>query len=188
MAGDDLPCILRMGINYQSVHDLLPTSIVASHKFSNMFFRPAYPRKCSIKRGGSCERPGLWFHFSMILIAAGAKLSEVIDKEVYFRGHAIECRINAEHPERFTPSAGKITAFNMPGGTGIRVDTAAYAEGVIPPYYDSLVAKLMAETCDGLYCAGLKYENSCRKSSCGGMFTKRMPIFNVSRSPMRQSS
>ncbi len=81
---------------------------------------------------------------SQILIAAGAKLSEVINQEVYFRGHAIECRINAEHPERFTPSAGKITAFNMPGGTGVRVDTAAYAEGVIPPYYDSLIAKLCA--------------------------------------------
>ena len=60
-----------------------------------------------------------------------------------FRGHAIECRINAEHPENFTPSAGKITVFNIPGGTGVRVDTAAYAEGVIPPYYDSLIAKLM---------------------------------------------
>jgi acetyl-CoA carboxylase, biotin carboxylase subunit len=81
---------------------------------------------------------------SQIQIAAGAKLNEVINQDVYFRGHAIECRINAEHPERFTPSAGKITAFNMPGGTGIRVDTAAYAEGVIPPYYDSLIAKLCA--------------------------------------------
>ena len=82
---------------------------------------------------------------SQILIAAGGKLSEIItDHPVYFRGHAIECRINAEHPERFTPSAGKITAFNVPGGTGIRVDTAAYAEGVIPPYYDSLIAKLCA--------------------------------------------
>ena len=81
---------------------------------------------------------------SQILIAAGARLNEVINQEVYFRGHAIECRINAEHPEKFTPSAGKITAFNMPGGTGIRVDTAAYAEGVIPPYYDSLIAKLVA--------------------------------------------
>ena len=79
---------------------------------------------------------------SQIMIAAGAKLSEIIKEPVYFRGHAIECRINAEHPERFTPSAGKITVFNMPGGTGIRVDTAAYAEGVIPPYYDSLIAKL----------------------------------------------
>ncbi len=81
---------------------------------------------------------------SQIQIAAGAKLSEIITQPVYFRGHAIECRINAEHPEKFTPSAGKITVFNMPGGTGIRVDTAAYAESVVPPYYDSLIAKLCA--------------------------------------------
>jgi len=81
---------------------------------------------------------------SQIMIAAGEKLSSIITQPVYFRGHAIECRINAEHPERFTPSAGKITVFNTPGGTGIRVDTAAYAEGVIPPYYDSLIAKLVA--------------------------------------------
>ncbi|MGB7554530.1 MAG: acetyl-CoA carboxylase biotin carboxylase subunit [Candidatus Korobacteraceae bacterium] len=80
---------------------------------------------------------------SQILIAAGEKLSSIITSPVVFRGHAIECRINAEHPERFTPSAGKITAFNTPGGTGVRVDTAAYAEGVIPPYYDSLIAKLV---------------------------------------------
>jgi acetyl-CoA carboxylase, biotin carboxylase subunit len=81
---------------------------------------------------------------SQIRIAAGERLEDVILHNVYFRGHAIECRINAEHPEKFTPSAGKITAFNLPGGTGIRVDTAAYAEGVIPPYYDSLIAKLCA--------------------------------------------
>ena len=81
---------------------------------------------------------------SQILIAAGEKLSSVLTEPVCFRGHAIECRINAEHPERFTPSAGKITALNIPGGTGIRVDTAAYTEGVIPPYYDSLIAKLVA--------------------------------------------
>jgi len=81
---------------------------------------------------------------SQIMIAAGARMDEVINHPVQFRGHAIECRINAEHPERFTPSAGKITVFNLPGGTGIRVDTAAYAEGVIPPYYDSLIAKLNA--------------------------------------------
>jgi acetyl-CoA carboxylase biotin carboxylase subunit len=80
---------------------------------------------------------------SQILIAAGEKLSSVITQKVVSRGHAIECRINAEHPERFTPSAGKITVFNTPGGTGVRVDTAAYAEGVIPPYYDSLIAKLV---------------------------------------------
>jgi len=80
---------------------------------------------------------------SQILIAAGEKLSSIITAPVQSRGHAIECRINAEHPERFTPSAGKITAVNLPGGTGVRVDTAAYAEGIIPPYYDSLIAKLI---------------------------------------------
>ncbi len=56
----------------------------------------------------------------------------------------MECRINAEHPETFTPSPGRITALNLPGGVGIRVDTAVYHDGVIPPYYDSLVAKLIA--------------------------------------------
>jgi acetyl-CoA carboxylase biotin carboxylase subunit len=80
---------------------------------------------------------------SQILIAAGGKLEEVLHGPILHRGHAIECRINAEHPEKFTPSAGKITAFHPPGGTGVRLDTAAYAEGVIPPYYDSLIAKLV---------------------------------------------
>ena len=80
---------------------------------------------------------------SQILIAAGEKLENVLHGPVVHRGHAIECRINAEHPEKFTPSAGKITAFHPPGGTGVRLDTAAYAEGVIPPYYDSLIAKLV---------------------------------------------
>ena len=80
---------------------------------------------------------------SQIMIAAGAAMSDVLQGPIVHRGHAIECRINAEHPEKFTPSAGKITSFNPPGGTGVRVDTAAYAEGVIPPYYDSLIAKLI---------------------------------------------
>ncbi len=80
---------------------------------------------------------------SQIMIAADARLSDVLRDPVVPRGHAIECRINAEHPEKFTPSAGKITVFNPPGGTGVRIDTAAYAEGVIPPYYDSLIAKLI---------------------------------------------
>jgi len=80
---------------------------------------------------------------SQIMIAAGAPMSDVLQGPIVHRGHAIECRINAEHPEKFTPSAGKITAFHPPGGTGVRVDTAAYTEGVIPPYYDSLIAKLI---------------------------------------------
>jgi acetyl-CoA carboxylase biotin carboxylase subunit len=82
---------------------------------------------------------------SQILLAAGQKMDEIIPKigRKGQRGHAIECRINAEHPEKFTPSAGKIKTFHVPGGLGVRVDTAAYAEGVIPPYYDSLIAKLI---------------------------------------------
>jgi len=83
---------------------------------------------------------------SQILLATGAKITEIIPKvdRTGQRGHAIECRINAEHPEKFTPSAGKIKTFHIPGGLGVRVDTAAYAEGVIPPYYDSLIAKLIS--------------------------------------------
>src|SRR5580698_8507659 len=72
-----------------------------------------------------------------------AQLRDILPPKIEMRGHAIECRINAEHPKKFTPSAGKITAFNVPGGNGIRVDTAQYAEGVVPPYYDSLIAKLI---------------------------------------------
>ena len=80
---------------------------------------------------------------AQILIASGEKLSSIVPPQIEHSGHVIECRINAEHPEKFTPSAGKITAFHTPGGTGVRVDTAAYAEAIIPPYYDSLIAKLI---------------------------------------------
>jgi acetyl-CoA carboxylase biotin carboxylase subunit len=80
---------------------------------------------------------------SQILLAAGERMADILHGPILHRGHAIECRINAEHPEKFTPSAGKITTFNPPGGTGVRIDTAAYTEGVIPPYYDSLIAKLI---------------------------------------------
>jgi acetyl-CoA carboxylase biotin carboxylase subunit len=81
-------------------------------------------------------------------IAAGERLESILPANLEIRGHAIECRINAEHPQKFTPSAGKITAFNVPGGNGVRVDTAQYAEGVVPPYYDSLIAKLIVHGVD----------------------------------------
>jgi acetyl-CoA carboxylase biotin carboxylase subunit len=77
-----------------------------------------------------------------ILIASGERLPHTQD-DVMFRGHALECRINAEDPVTHRPSPGKITTWHSPGGPGVRVDTAAYAEYVIPPFYDSLIAKLI---------------------------------------------
>ena len=80
---------------------------------------------------------------AQIRIAAGEPLENILPEAPCVRGHAIECRINAEHPQTFAPSPGRITALNLPGGIGVRVDTAAYTDGVIPPYYDSLIAKLI---------------------------------------------
>ncbi len=78
-----------------------------------------------------------------IRLAAGDKIDEVI-KDFKLRGHAIECRINAENPEvNFRPCPGKIESFHTPGGPGVRVDTHAYAHYVIPPFYDSLIAKII---------------------------------------------
>ncbi len=85
---------------------------------------------------------------AQLRIASGERLDAILPPKLEMRGHAIECRINAEHPQKFTPSAGKITAFNVPGGNGVRVDTAQYAEGVVPPYYDSLIAKLITHGVD----------------------------------------
>jgi acetyl-CoA carboxylase biotin carboxylase subunit len=85
---------------------------------------------------------------AQLRIASGETLADILPPNIELRGHAIECRINAEHPVKFTPSAGKITAFNVPGGNGVRVDTAQYAEGVVPPYYDSLIAKLITHGVD----------------------------------------
>src|ERR1035438_4963925 len=80
---------------------------------------------------------------AQIQIAAGESLKQIIPNGFSLSGHAIECRINAEHPETFAPSPGRITGLNLPGGIGVRVDTAAYTDSGIPPYYDSLVAKLI---------------------------------------------
>jgi acetyl-CoA carboxylase biotin carboxylase subunit len=85
---------------------------------------------------------------AQLRIASGERLEAILPARLEIRGHAIECRINAEHPVKFTPSAGQITVFNVPGGNGVRVDTAQYAEGVVPPYYDSLIAKLITHGCD----------------------------------------
>jgi acetyl-CoA carboxylase, biotin carboxylase subunit len=77
-----------------------------------------------------------------IRIAAGAALGYG-QSDIMFTGHAIECRINAEDPSTFMPTPGRVTAFHAPGGLGVRVDSALYAGYFVPPYYDSLVAKLI---------------------------------------------
>ena len=79
---------------------------------------------------------------AQIRVAAGEPLGRTQD-EILFFGHAIECRINAEDPDTFTPSPGRITTFNLPTGPGVRIDTAAYAGYFVPPYYDSMIAKLI---------------------------------------------
>lgn len=79
---------------------------------------------------------------NQIRVARGEELGYTQD-DLTMVGHSIECRINAEDPVKFTPSPGKITAFNLPGGPGVRVDTAVYPGYVVPPYYDSMIAKLI---------------------------------------------
>lgn len=76
-------------------------------------------------------------------IAAGEELS-IQQEDILLEGHAIECRINAEHPETFMPSPGKVSLFHSPGGNGIRVDSHLYSGYTVPPHYDSLIAKLIS--------------------------------------------
>ena len=76
-------------------------------------------------------------------IAAGEPLS-LTQSDVHVRGHAVECRINAEDPERFLPSPGPVTLYHPPGGPGIRVDSHVYSGYRVPPYYDSLIGKLVS--------------------------------------------
>tara|TARA_Y100001936_G_scaffold253214_1_gene316547 strand:+ start:1487 stop:2815 length:1329 start_codon:yes stop_codon:yes gene_type:complete len=77
-----------------------------------------------------------------ILAAAGEKLS-ITQNDIFMKGHSIECRINAEHPESFIPSPGKITQYHQPGGLGVRVDSAVYQGYSVPPHYDSMIGKLI---------------------------------------------
>jgi acetyl-CoA carboxylase biotin carboxylase subunit len=77
-----------------------------------------------------------------ILAAAGEKLT-ISQEDIKLTGHAIECRINAEHPESFIPSPGKITQYHQPGGLGVRVDSAVYQGYSVPPHYDSMIGKLI---------------------------------------------
>ena len=85
---------------------------------------------------------GIDLVIEQLRVAAGAPLT-LKQEDLRFEGHAIECRINAENPETFTPSPGRLTYFHPPGGLGVRVDSGVYAGYSIPPYYDSLIGKLI---------------------------------------------
>jgi acetyl-CoA carboxylase biotin carboxylase subunit len=107
----------------------------------NIFFIEANTR-LQVEHGVTELVTGLDIVKLQIQIAAGHKLP-FKQSDIVIRGHAMECRINAEHPETFCPSPGQIHAFSVGGGPGVRVDTFAHSECTVSPYYDSLVAKLM---------------------------------------------
>jgi len=109
-----------------------------------------------------------------IRIAAGLPLS-FKQSEVLFEGHAIECRINAENPRTFTPSPGLVTDFHAPGGLGVRLDSAIYAGYAIPPYYDSLVGKLIVHGRDREEC--LARLNRCLNEMVVGGVETTIPLF-----------
>ena len=111
-------------------------------KNKNFYFMEMNTR-IQVEHGITEERTGIDIVKEQIRISAGEKL-KIKQKDVEFRGHVIECRINAENPAlNFRPSPGQITALHIPGGPGIRVDSSAYQGYTIPPYYDSMIAKLI---------------------------------------------
>ncbi len=109
-----------------------------------------------------------------IRVAAGMPLS-FTQEDVVMKGHAIECRINAEHPETFTPSPGTITDFHPPGGLGVRIDSAVYSGYKIPPYYDSMIGKLIVYGSDREECLA-RLRRSLREFVVGGVHTT-IPLF-----------
>ena len=112
-------------------------------KNKNFYFMEMNTR-IQVEHGITEERTGIDIVKEQIRIAAGEKL-KLKQKDVEFRGHVIECRINAENPEKnFRPCPGKITGLILPGGNGIRVDTFVYEGYTIPPNYDSMIAKIIA--------------------------------------------
>lgn len=112
-------------------------------KDKNFYFMEMNTR-IQVEHGITEERTGIDIVKEQIRIAAGEKI-KIKQKDVVFNGHVIECRINAENPDKnFRPCPGKITGLILPGGNGIRVDTFVYDGYTIPPNYDSMIAKIIA--------------------------------------------
>ena len=109
---------------------------------NNLYFIEANTR-LQVEHGVTELITGIDIVKEQIRVAAGEPLS-FSQEDVRITGHALECRVNAENPETFAPSPGRVEAFNLPGGPGIRVDTFVHAEATVSPHYDSLIAKVMA--------------------------------------------
>ncbi|MDH5510776.1 MAG: acetyl-CoA carboxylase biotin carboxylase subunit [Nitrospinota bacterium] len=132
---------LAKNINYESLGTLEFLSDGANYYFIEMNTR------IQVEHTVTEAITGLDLVKEQIRIATGEKL-RFKQEDVRFHGHSIECRVNAEDPFKFTPSPGTITGLNIPGGPGVRVDTALYNDAVIQPYYESLVAKLIVHGID----------------------------------------
>lgn len=127
-------------------------------------------------------RTGIDIVKEQIKIAAGEKL-KFKQKDIIFKGHSIECRINAENPSKnFIPCPGKITGLNLPGGNGVRVDSAIYDGYTIPPYYDSMIAKIIVfgNTRNE---AIAKMKRALEELVIDGIETNRDFLFDIIRNP-----
>ena len=128
------------------------------------------------------ERTGIDIVKEQIKIAAGEKL-KFKQKEVTFRGHSIECRINAENPSKnFMPSPGKITGLYLPGGNGIRIDTAIYEGYTISPHYDSMIAKIIVHGATRNE-AIAKMKRALEELVIEGVETNRDFLFEIIKTP-----
>ncbi|MBR0491527.1 MAG: acetyl-CoA carboxylase biotin carboxylase subunit [Clostridia bacterium] len=117
-----------------------------------------------------------------IRIAAGEEL-KITQKDIGFKGHSIECRINAENPSKnFMPSPGKINELNLPGGNGIRVDTAIYSGYIIPPNYDSMIAKIIVHGVNRNEAIS-KMKRALEELVIDGIDTNRDFLFDIIRNP-----
>jgi acetyl-CoA carboxylase biotin carboxylase subunit len=127
-------------------------------------------------------RTGIDLVKEQIRIAAGEEL-KLKQKEIEFRGHSIECRINAENPNKnFMPSPGKINEINLPGGNGIRIDTAIYNGYTIPPNYDSMIAKLITYGANRNEAIS-KMKRALEELVIDGIETNKDFLFDIIRNP-----
>ena len=127
-------------------------------------------------------RTGIDLVKEQIRIAAGEEL-KYKQKEIIFKGHALECRINAEIPSKnFMPCPGKVTEFNLPGGNGIRIDTAIYSGYTIPSNYDSMIAKIITHGVNRNEAIS-KMKRALEELVIEGIETNRDFLFDIIRNP-----